>query len=132
MKKRRLPFGVLAICALLLLRIVLWALDIARPGVSSGDRFLPGLSLQRIPLPGEIALVILFLLTIFGLVRLRRWAWMLVMIITGLILVYDLWLYYSGQPEYFDMLLNVITVFYLNFGEVQQAFEQRQEPAWTT
>lgn len=132
MKKRRLPFGVLAICALLLLRIVLWVLDIARPGAVGGERFLPGLSLQRIPLPGEIALVILFLLTIYGLLRLRRWAWMLVMIITGLILIYDLWLYFSGRPEYFDMLLNVMTVFYLNFGEVQQAFGQRQEPAWTT
>jgi hypothetical protein len=132
MEKRRLPFGVLAICGLLLLRIVLWAIDIAQPSAGGDDRFLPGLSLQRIPLPGEIALVILFLLTIYGLIRLRRWAWVLVMIITGFILIYDLWLYFSGKPQYIDMLLNVVTVFYLNFGEVQRAFEQRWEESWTT
>jgi hypothetical protein len=76
--------------------------------------------------------VILFLLTIYGLIRLRRWAWVLVAIITGFILIYDLWLYFSGEPQFIDMLLNVVTVFYLNFGEVQRAFEQRREESFAT
>jgi hypothetical protein len=37
-----------------------------------------------------------------------------------------LWKYMHATPDYLDMLINVITVFYLNQGEVQAAFERRR------
>lgn len=59
----------------------------------------------------------------FGLWRLRRWAWVALMIQLGLYLTLDLAAYFEGNPSYRTMLINVITVFYFNQFEVQAAFE---------
>lgn len=65
------------------------------------------------------------LVLIFGLLWLRRWAWVLVMVQVGLLMILDLWSYFIGEPAYFSMIANVVMVFYLNQREVQLAFRRR-------
>ena len=116
------PFGLKAIMFLLLFRLlgqgVLMALAVVAH--NSGD-----LDLTRI----EMALLafdgfqwILMLITLFGLWRLRRWAWYLLMTIFALSMTVDILLYFLGEPSYSSMLLNVVMVFYVNQREVRQLF----------
>ncbi len=63
------------------------------------------------------------LVAAFGLWRMRRWAWILAMILTGISMVVDITAYMRGTLPYIPMLINVITVFYLNQGEVRRVFE---------
>jgi hypothetical protein len=64
-----------------------------------------------------------------GLWRLKRWAWVAVMIWTGAALAGALALYFRGQPNYPLMIEHIIIVFYLNQRDVQQAFGEAPEPA---
>jgi uncharacterized membrane protein (DUF2068 family) len=65
---------------------------------------------------------LLMLITLIGLWRLRRWAWYLLMALFAFSMTVDIVLYFSGQPPYLSMLLNVIMVFYVNQREVRQLF----------
>jgi len=84
-------------------------------------------SISTIQLITIISLVgIVFrLLLIFGLLWLRRWAWVLVMVQVGVLMILDLWSYFGGEPAYLSMITNVVMVFYLNQREVQLAFRRR-------
>jgi hypothetical protein len=68
---------------------------------------------------------LLSIVVVFGLLRLRRWAWVLVMIQLGMVMALDLALYFVGSPQYASMLISVVTVFYLNQSDVQDAFRRR-------
>lgn len=126
------PFGVIAIFALLLVASVIEltsgitdVVTILEGGRGIGPlATLPGLrQLALLALP--LALGGARLLAAVGLLRLQRWAWVLVMLITGGQLAADLWLYVAaGERPYLAMLLNVVVVFYLNQGEVQRTFGQ--------
>jgi uncharacterized membrane protein (DUF2068 family) len=77
--------------------------------------------------------VILFRLVVtYGLWRLRRWAWALFMVQVGVIMVYDLWVYFGGAPPYLSMVTSVVMVFYLNQRDVQLAFSRRGSQAEAT
>jgi hypothetical protein len=67
------------------------------------------------------------LVIISGLIRLRRWAWVTVMVANGLSMVLNLYHYYRGEPFYLGMLLSLAIVFYLNSRDVQQAFKTRRQ-----
>lgn len=58
----------------------------------------------------------------FGLLLLKRWAWVLTMLWAGLNLVAALLSYYNEEPNYVGMALSVVAVYYLNQREVQSAF----------
>jgi uncharacterized membrane protein (DUF2068 family) len=75
----------------------------------------------------SIGVIVFRLVLIFGLLWLRRWAWVLVMVQVGALMILDLWFYFRGEPAYFSMIANVVMVFYLNQREVQLAFRQRGE-----
>ncbi len=62
------------------------------------------------------------ILVAFGLWRLRRWAWVLVMLQTGIQMAVDFSVYIDGERPYLQMLLNVIVIFYLNQRDVQRIF----------
>jgi len=74
----------------------------------------------------SLAVIGFHLVLIFGLLWLRRWAWVLVMVQVGVIMVFDLWSYFNGAALYFSMVTSVVMVFYLNQREVQQAFSRRE------
>jgi hypothetical protein len=125
---RRRPFGVkvvivlqiISIFGLLLALIALWVgpevqLDI-------WTNYGPGLEVP-VSVVG-VTVVVLQLVILFGMIRLRRWAWYLVIVLAGVSLAVNLWRYFAGLPDYLSMVTNVLTVLYLNQREVQQAFEQ--------
>lgn len=72
------------------------------------------------------ALIFLEVFIVVGLWRMQRFAWVLIMIQTGLFMASDLWGYFHGHPSYTSMLIDVIIVFYLNQREVQRAFSGTQ------
>ncbi|HID53301.1 MAG TPA: DUF2127 domain-containing protein [Anaerolineae bacterium] len=61
---------------------------------------------------------------VVGLWQMRSWAWLLVMIVTGLSMVLQIWRYFQGFPDYVTMTINVLVVFYLNQRDMQQAFQR--------
>jgi uncharacterized membrane protein (DUF2068 family) len=66
------------------------------------------------------------LVAAIGLLLLQRWAWIVIMLATGLGLAIDLYLYFNGSAEFWSMTLNVAVVLYLNQRDVQAVFlEQR-------
>ena len=57
----------------------------------------------------------------FGLLARQRWAWVLAIVSSGVILAIDLGWWWSGEPRYGSMLINSIAVFYLNQRDVRAA-----------
>ena len=132
------PFGVYVLELILLLGIATAALEILRVQtglegvwitldqllrdrsgfVSMAARFVQN-SLLLTFLNGLI--IVVWLLVIIGLWRLQRWAWLGLMIFTGMALTYSLYLYFIDEPEYISMLTNVAVVFYLNERSVRRA-----------
>ncbi|MGH2587006.1 MAG: hypothetical protein ACRDJE_18995 [Dehalococcoidia bacterium] len=64
-----------------------------------------------------------------GLWRLQRWAWIAAMLWFGLSMVGSLLAYRNGEPYYALMVIEIITVFYLNQRDVQQVFRSRRDQA---
>ncbi len=142
------PFGVYVLVFVLALGVFTAALEIIRvrsqlTGIwADTDEFLrdrSGLvSLVSAVFTGRDAvtivhsvLIVAWLWLIVGLWLLQRWAWLLLMIVTGVTLTYALFRYFAGNPDYVSMLTNVAVAFYLNDNSVQRAFARRtaEEPA---
>lgn len=67
-------------------------------------------------------------LAALGLLFLKRWGWILTMILTGISLSYAIWSYFQGNPNYIGMVMDLVIVFYLNQREVQLPFMQAETP----
>jgi hypothetical protein len=61
-------------------------------------------------------------LAVIGLIFLKRWGWILTMILTGLGLAFSIWSYFQGTPHYIPMVFDLMIVFYLNQSDVQSPF----------
>ena len=72
------------------------------------------------------SVTVVYSLLIIGLFTLRRWAWVAGMVLVGVGLGFNILLYFRGNPQYLNMLLEVVLVFYLNQRDVQQAFRRRK------
>jgi uncharacterized membrane protein (DUF2068 family) len=70
--------------------------------------------------------IVMSVLIIYGLWGMHRWAWYIVMLSLGVSMSADLYSYFFDQPNYWTMLFSVMTVFYLNQREVQQAFARKK------
>lgn len=138
----RRPFGVYVLVGILLLGVFTAALEIFRAHARlfgfwvEADEFLrdrSGLVTLGIRLfsdPGLITmfnglLIAVWVVMIAGLWLLQRWAWLLLMISTGVTLTFALVRYFEGDPDYVSMLINVAVAFYLNDNSVQRAFSRR-------
>ncbi|HEX9921759.1 MAG TPA: hypothetical protein VGD99_03775 [Anaerolineae bacterium] len=138
------PFGVTVIVVLQLVPILMLTMNPAMAlfarMINTPSTQLFSLARQWLANPYLIlavqgGLIFLQLAIGVGLWRLRRWAWFLLMIQVGVGMATNLWLYFNGNRPYLGMLINVVTVLYLNLHEVQQAFGHRQESpdnVWTT
>ena len=131
----RRPFGLKAIIALLILQVLVSLILILGFFVNS-QAMLESISNDPelfIELPISILTTVLLLvprlLAAVGLWRLRRWGWVLNMVLISFAMVYDVILYFRGTPHYFPMLVNVAMVFYLNQQDVQSLFEQPESEA---
>ena len=126
----RRPFGVNAIVGLL---FVSAALGLGAGGAAFiltlvGNTTLLALFPDAKPMVlGEFALVALEgiadLVAAIGLLLMRRWAWVLTMLLVGFRMATNLWLHFSGGSGYeLELVLDVVIVFYLNQRDVQRAF----------
>ena len=86
----------------------------------------PGSNLGLIARVILIGILIASVLVVIGLLAHRRWAWVLAIVTSGFILAIDLGWWFSSEPRYISMLLNVIAVFYLNQPDVRLSL--RGEP----
>ncbi len=126
---RKRPFGVYAIVALQLLDI--GSLYVATVWVWRGFQplVLPGIRDPSVITAFNLLVIALLATTIFGLLRLRRWAWLLTMIVTGSTLLFRIVLYFQGVAPAFNLVFGVLVVFYLNQRSVQQRFKRRDSDA---
>jgi uncharacterized membrane protein (DUF2068 family) len=77
----------------------------------------------------NVLIITLLVINIIGLVRLRRWAWLFTMILTGAGLLIGIVQYFHGVTRYFNLVTGVLIVFYLNQRSVQQRFKRRGDAA---
>jgi hypothetical protein len=132
---RKRPFGVIVLVVLQLLLVVSQVLGVAWSPSQMGGLLLLGKTTSGLLFGSALIGILVTLVITAGLWFLKRWAWFLVMLQLGVRMVILLRLYYAGQPQYVEMLISVLTVFYLNEREVQRAFEQApaaEEGSWTT
>lgn len=143
----RRPFGLYAIMLLLLLMALPAALDIVRIQIGYPTLLIRQIAIlfrdsvgilklllrldprDSVLMLINLAVIAVFLILILGLWFRRRWAWIGTMLIIGVGLAYNIRLYLMDEPQYFNMLIHVIAVFYLNERSVQIAFERRPDDA---
>lgn len=143
----RRPFGVYVLTLLMLLAILNASLEIIRvrtglSGFWAGfdeffrsrtglvamiDHFIDDPTLIQI---ADGIVIAIWVAIIIGLWLLQRWAWLALMILTGVSLTFSLVRYFEGQPNYLGMLINVVIAFYLNDRSVQRAYA-RHKPEMT-
>jgi hypothetical protein len=123
-RRRRRPFGVTMIAWLLIINM----LSIGTTLLLEDSPF--GIEIDNDFVEGSITLALLVIAIVIavGLWRLRRWAWIATMIWFGVSMATALAAWRDGHAPYTSMVLDVITVFYLNQRDVQAAFRHRREP----
>ena len=126
-KIHKRPFGLVAIIILQLISVLTAALGM----YLANDGTIDVIWVQTVHTGGiptfNVVAIILGLVISYGLWQLKRWAWFLVMVQLGLSMAGGLWFYTQGSPDYYDMIIDVIAVFYLNQRDVQKAFEQQEK-----
>lgn len=135
----RYPLGVLVVIlvnALRCLTIVAALANVKSEGIlgwiKSGSPLpdpQPGSSWEVIAGILLAGLLVASLLVIVGLVARRRWAWVLAIVTSGLILAIDLGWWWTGEARYGAMFLNVVAVFYLNQRDVRASLRGRSGPS---
>jgi hypothetical protein len=139
-RPRRLPFGVLAICGLLVLQsLVLFFATLGLLSVDPADPaqvevVLKGFGLDltiasdatlvlRLLAIGLATLFVLSFVQVVLLLLLRRSGWIITMLVVGLALLIQLISIWQGaDPADLSLLLYALTAFYLNQSEVRGAF----------
>jgi len=120
-KAKRRPFGLYLIIVLQLFLAIFLALALL--GEKTIATYLKGFVQNPIFYTWFGWVVIGFLvLAVLGLLLLKRWAWILTMILTGILLAFSIWSYFQGSPHYLEMVIYIVIVFYLNQRDVQSPF----------
>ena len=88
----------------------------------------PGSELGLVAKVILIGILVASVLIVIGLLARRRWAWVLAIVTSGFILAIDLGWWFSSEPRYISMLLNVIAVFYLNQRDVRLSLRGERVP----
>ena len=137
--RSRYPLGVLVVMAIAVLRCITIGAGLSKvssDGVlgwivasSPLPEFRPGSDAELISRVLLGGLLVASLLVIVGLGVHRRWAWVLAIVTSGLILAIDLGWWYAGEARYGSMFLNVIAVFYLNQRDVRTSLRGRSDPS---
>jgi hypothetical protein len=129
--RQRLPFTLYILTGLLLVKAALivmvvagsTALEILRPvlGFSEEAKLLE--TVRETTGAGAVLLffALLLVVSVIGMLSRRRIGWLLAMVITGLFVAIDIYSHLNDAANYVWMLLNIITVFYLNQRDVREA-----------
>ncbi len=126
---RKRPFGVYAIVAIQLLDIGSLYIQTVSGWRGLQPLVVPGIENPRLIAAINLLIIALLASTVVGLLRLRRWAWLLTMILTGSTLLFRIVLYFQGAAPAFNLVFGVLVVFYLNQRSVQQRFKRRESGA---
>jgi len=119
------PFGVYAIIVLQLLRALSVSFVVLPFVQDLPSTIAKNLQNQNAFIVAISLIIAGNLVVCIGLFLLKRWAWIAIMILIGSNLLFSLWLYWNGTAPFIDMLIDVVSVFYLNLRNVQAAFEPR-------
>lgn len=137
-KKRPIAVTIVAwgIVILFVVRLVqvfvpLVRLHVLRDGLiaplSAGLRLTP-LGVTIVTSAGYLVLSLVGVVVLIGFLRVRRWAWVLLMAWTGSSLAISLFEYFYSRPNYLVMASNTIIALALNQVDVQRIFHIRIEP----
>jgi uncharacterized membrane protein (DUF2068 family) len=128
--RRRLPFTLYVLAALMLLKALLLFLVVAGATVAEALRPVLGFSnttalldmVRNTPGAGVVLVGfgVLLLLSVVGIISRRRIGWLLAMVITGLFVALDIYGFIYGGANHLWMGLNILTVFYLNQRDVRE------------
>jgi putative copper export protein len=118
----RRPFTLVVLALLLLAKAALLVLLATGVSMSTQDQLRQVIGRDLVALlvtiPGAgawiLALAALLLVSAIGLMARRRFGWLLAMVITGVFLASDISGFGTGTTNHAWMLLNIVTVFYLN------------------
>ena len=127
--RRRLPFTLYVLAGLMLFKAVIIVavvggatLDTLRPilGLTTGPELTR--IFQQYPAAGPLllAFAVLLIVSVIGMLSRRRTGWLLAMVITGLFVAIDIYGYLNSSANHLWMLLNIVTVFYLNQRDVRE------------
>ncbi len=128
--RRRLPFTLYVLAGLMLFKAVILVavvggatLDTLRPllGLTTGPELAK--MFRELPAAGPLVLAFagLLILSVIGMFSRRRTGWLLAMVITGLFVAIDIYGYLNSSANHLWMVLNIVTVFYLNQRDVREA-----------
>lgn len=121
------PFALKAINGLLLLRAALYlaGFGLILLEVRAGDPLLTQTDVVT-GMAVSVGMAVLNLALAIGMWQLRPWAWRLTIITAGVLLVLDLWGYFSTDrtlQRTIALLINVVIVFYLAQPDVRRLFD---------
>ena len=122
---RRRPWGIWVVVGLqfaLAITLLPWVAE-SFPGVS------PIAEISATDLWHDIYIgwAIVNVLAALWLWTLSRRGWVLVMVLVGVGLVANLYLWFLGEPAWLRMAIQAATAFYLNSAPVRHLFEQRHD-----
>ena len=129
-QRPRLPFTVYALAGVMLLKASLLLLVVAgatlehlRPilGLTMAAPLLDAIQTSEVARGLLLAFAALLALSAIGVLMRRRTAWLLAMVITGLFVALDIYGFINNSANHLWMLLNILTVFYLNQRDVREA-----------
>lgn len=123
--ERKRPFGVWLVILSLAANLAINILDAALlAGGTDVLNLAPDEVARSWRFVFDLAAAVVVAVALLGLFLRAHWAWALTMILTGLSLFAGVWSYLSGGEPYINLLLGVLTVFYLNLRSVQNYFKE--------
>jgi len=133
--RRRRPFGLLVLAGLLAIKAVI-ILIVFAGGMAGTSAVIEALRVPPLlPAVHESAaasttyLLVagLLILSAFGLLTGKRAGWLMAMVLTGAFIAIDIITFLAGYANHLWMLLNIITVFYLNQADVRAEFDPDED-----
>jgi hypothetical protein len=138
--KRKRPIAVTVVAWAILLLFVVRLYEVLGP-LLAADFFHDGLSGplfrgMRLTTLGRTVMIsgsylvqaLVGVVVLIGFLRLRRWAWVMLMVWTGASLCIALIDYFYSRPNYLVMASDVIIAFALTQSDVQRIFRIRMDP----
>jgi hypothetical protein len=111
----RWPFGIVAVAILRLLDAAVLIIVTSDTIEGIPVRGLPLLAGNRdLTVALDLTYAALVIIGVIGLLLLRRWGWVLTMVLVGVALAGDIIRFFVGEPAFVGMFIHVIAAFYLN------------------
>jgi len=121
----RRPFGVAVLAGLAIFNVVWSFAGIAGFGPAQAGNVVGIVGANPYLLPVIVAFAAAALLAAAGLWFLRPWGWVLMMLVVGTSLGFQLVMYWAGDFNPVRLLIWTVAAFYLNQREVRAIFQRR-------